>query len=140
MLGLIRSKAEQLGVPPGALTVGVTEPVQQLTNVNQYMRPIPGGVQITRRTWGTTDICTMAFNAYSAYGFGFVTNSHCSETYGAVDTALYMQATWTDQTPEVGGEAIDPPYWTGGSCPAGKYCRNSCQRRVKIGHFWRAKI
>ena len=124
MRGLIMSKAEEMGVPPSALVVEVTEAATQLALLTDSIRPSPGGVQVSTQTYGTTHICTLGFNAYSQYyGFGFVTNSHCTPTMGLVENTPFGQPSW--DSPTIGLEYADPYYWQGGSCPAQKKCRNS---------------
>jgi hypothetical protein len=70
-------------------------------------------------------LCTLGFAAVRQGITGFVTNSHCTNTQGGVEGTIYNQPIFDFINNQVGVEIADPPYFTGGSCPAGKRCRFS---------------
>jgi secreted trypsin-like serine protease len=76
------------------------------------IRPQPAGVEVDASPSGA---CTLGFNVYFEAGDGFITCAHCTSVRGQVD-GDYMG--W-------GVEVRDAPYWTGGDCPSGRWCRYS---------------
>jgi hypothetical protein len=81
-------------------------------------RPVTGGLQI--ETPGS--YCTLGFPALQGGTLGFVSNSHCTQTQGGVESTQAHQAV----SPALAGtELTDPVYTSGGSCPAGRICRSS---------------
>lgn len=88
------------------------------SHVQGAWRPLTGGLQI--ETPGS--YCTLGFSAVQAGQLGFVTNSHCTQTQGGVESTIASQPVYPNT---VGTEVTDPGYSTGGSCPAGRLCRNS---------------
>lgn len=92
-------------------------------------RPLRGGTQIQFQVGMGglfTATCTMGFTANRSGTTGFVTNSHCSRTMGAVDDGRYWQANrpFFDGN-QVGIERVDPPFFVGGTCPEEAVCRLS---------------
>lgn len=123
----IRARAAQLDVPDEALLV--EERSRSDFNINSSLqdthRPVVGGLQVQYQVNTTTaHSCTLGFNArrVSSGAEGFVTNSHCSKTFGALDGTSYGQPLYT---PILASETVDPPLFTGGDCPAGRKCRYS---------------
>lgn len=106
-------------VPPGAVIVEAAEPVVAQEQLTDKIRPVPGGVQIV-----AARTCTLGVNATRLGVRGFVTNSHCTATRGAVDGAVAFQSTMTASN-RIGVETVDPPFFTGSSCPPGRRCRVS---------------
>jgi hypothetical protein len=104
-------------VPNEAVIVEETDPVQRLQTLRDPFYPVPGGVQITLSNGG---ICTLGFNAFSHYGFGFVTNSHCTNIRGGVEGTAYYQPDFSGNY--IGQEVADPFYF---SCAGGRACRYS---------------
>jgi hypothetical protein len=126
---VITSLAQELGVPAEALIIEEDEQsiVGQQTLLD-YLRPVPGGVRI-----GTAqDIyCTLGVNMqvlnYATWSFDgyryFVSNSHCTPTFGSVDLFSVSQGYSNSY---IGAEYLDPPLFQGHSgCPSGRYCRFS---------------
>src|SRR3990172_6950176 len=64
----------------------------------------------------------MGFNAVRQGIVGFVTNSHCTATQGLTEGTVFYQPT---SPTRVGAETADPPFFTGGVCPASYRCRYS---------------
>jgi hypothetical protein len=107
----------RLGVARDAIDIVEVGPIFP-TNVQGGWRPITGGIQI--ETPGK--YCTLGFSALQGGTLGFVTNSHCTQTQGGVESTPAYQAVFPDLA---GTEVTDPGYTSGGSCPAGRICRNS---------------
>ena len=53
-----------------------------------------------------------------------MTNSHCTNTQGGVEGTQYGQPDLSLLN-KIGVESVDPLYFTGGVCPAGRRCRYS---------------
>jgi len=112
-------------VPPEAVIVEAVEPIKPLEMLTDKIRPVPAGVQITRQINTTTiGICTLGTNAVRFGVKGFVTASHCTATQGSVEGSVFFQS-MPGVGNQIGVETIDPPLFTGGSCPPGRKCRRS---------------
>jgi hypothetical protein len=109
-------------VPREAVLLEVGEPVESFESLTDRIRPVPGGVRIRNAGGGG---CTHGFNVVRNGARGFITNSHCSATRGAVEGTVFFQKSNLVSTDRVGVETVDPPLFTGGSCPAGRRCRYS---------------
>jgi hypothetical protein len=121
----LRSFLRGTRVPIEAVIVEAVEPVQPLELLTDKIRPVPAGVQITRQINSTTiGLCTLGTNAVRFGVKGFVTASHCTATRGVVEGSVFFQNT-PGGSNQIGVETIDPPFFTGGSCPAGRQCRRS---------------
>lgn len=107
-------------VPREAVILEVGDPFVPLVSLTDRIRPVPGGVRIRTSAGG----CTLGFNAVRAGVQGFVTNSHCSAVRSWVEGTVFFQKSVTSAD-RVGVETVDPPFFTGGSCPAGRRCRYS---------------
>jgi hypothetical protein len=94
------------------------------STIQSAARPVPGGVQIIFLDLPLAYFCTAGFNAYLDGDFGFVTNSHCTKSRGAVDGTTYAQGD-DPFGATVATEIADPPYFTGDPCPGGYQCRYS---------------
>lgn len=112
-----RLPAHQL--PGDAVELVEVEPIRPLITVRERFRPAPAGVQI----YFSGFVCTLGANATRNGVFGFITNSHCTNTQGGVESTRYYQHTTTGGA--VATEIADPGYFTGGACPAGRRCRYS---------------
>ncbi|MDC0713280.1 hypothetical protein POL68_32760 [Stigmatella sp. ncwal1] len=113
----IEKVLERLAVDRDAIDIVEVGPILP-ANVQGGWRPITGGLQI--ETPGS--YCTLGFSALQAGTLGFVTNSHCTQTQGGVDSTPAYQPVYPDL---IGTETTDPYYSSGGSCPSGRICRNS---------------
>lgn len=107
------------GIPRKAVEVVEMEPIRYAATLRDRVRPVPGGMQIAFGGY----VCTMGFNAYRNGVFGFVTNSHCTNVQGGVESTRYYQNSTSGGA--IATEIADPGYFTGGSCPAGRRCRYS---------------
>jgi hypothetical protein len=70
--------------------------------------------------------CTLGFSAkrYLTGEKGFVTNSHCTNVQGGVESTVFYQPTASGNN-RIGVEIVDPVYWSGANCPVGRLCRYS---------------
>lgn len=110
---------ESMEIPRDGYTIQplAVEPLPQLRD---YVRPVVGGLQIAFSNY----VCTLGFNAIR-YGVpGFVTNDHCTNVMGQVEGTNHYQP-WVAPGNLIGVETVDPPFFTGGQCPAGYRCRYS---------------
>ena len=114
-------KLRDLQIPSDVVVVELMEPVRPQATLQDFVRPLIGGLRSTTAKRGA---CTLGFPAVHGVTSGFVVNSHCTDIQGGVEsTQVYspsvVPADW------VGTEALDPPYWANG-CPApGHVCRYS---------------
>lgn len=137
----VDAEVAERGIPPDAVVVEQVPPVTQ--ELRSYRRPFLGGLQIEWANFsdGFIYICSLGVNAARLGVQGFVTNSHCSTTQGAVDNQPYDQPEWgilgIDQ---IGVEAVDPPLLTGSAngCPSGRRCRYSDANFSQNGCPWPA--
>ena len=106
-------------VPPEAVIVEAAEPIEPLELLTDKIRPVPAGVQIG----ASGGFCTLGINAVRGGVKGFITNSHCTATRGVVDGTVFSQN--MPGSGQIGVETVDPPFFTGGSCPSGRKCRRS---------------
>ncbi|HSU17351.1 MAG TPA: hypothetical protein VLK66_24805 [Longimicrobium sp.] len=126
--GAVEAEVARLKVPLAAVIVEHAAAVEPTVALSSYIRPVIGGVGITRDIGGT---CTLGFNAYYVnpyWGAGvgtrvFFTADHCTATQGHVDGTVFSQG-----GSRIGVELADPPMLTSAtylSCPAGWQCRFS---------------
>lgn len=106
-------------LPGDAVELVEVEPIRQLITVRERFRPAPAGVQI----YFSGFVCTLGANVFRNGVFGFITNSHCTNTQGGVESTRYYQHNTTGGA--VATEIADPGYFTGGACPSGRRCRYS---------------
>ena len=111
---------EDTHVPSEAVVVEAADPIEPAALLTDRLRPVPGGVQIQTPT-GT---CTLGVNGTRAGVKGFVTASHCTATQSLLEGTPFFQNTFGAFN-QVGTETVDPPFFTGGSCPSGRKCRMS---------------
>lgn len=107
------------GVPRGAVVIVEADPIHQLATLRDQIRPVPGGVQIHFSNF----LCTLGFNATRGGVTGFVTNSHCTDVQGGVESTRYYQPL---SPAAIGTETADPTYRRNiAGCPRGRRCRYS---------------
>ena len=124
---MVTKQIESFRVPSEAVDIIAGTPIK--LTLRDGRRPLVGGPQIEFQIGPggiATATCTLGFAAVRGGVEGFVTNSHCSRTRGAVDSGRYWQAFRPlFDNDQVGTETADRPMWTGGSCPTGRTCRLS---------------
>jgi hypothetical protein len=114
-----------LNVPLAAVSIVEEEPVHFQT-LQEFHRPVLGGLQIVRDAGDVWYICTAGFVATSGLVTGIVTNAHCSKFQGEPwDGTTYYQPDPVVDALGAATEVSDPAFFTGGVCPAGKRCRYS---------------
>jgi hypothetical protein len=123
--GIQRALAAQ-GIPEDAYEVRITEPIYQVATLRDRWRPTQGGIQIHFGQF----LCTLGFNADDGTERSFITNSHCTNTQGGVESTQYYQPTSTVDPTVVATEVEDPKYFRGGACPRGRKCRYSDASRA----------
>lgn len=148
-LSAIASAVAGAGVPAEAVRLRLSAPVLQAATLRDQMRPAIGGLQIQFFVSPASPVlynCTLGFNVVDGADTSFVTNSHCSNVQGGVDTPTdYYQATRGGVVPNpnnyIAREVEDPEYALGGlsgPCPIGRKCRISDASRAKYapGQAW----
>ncbi len=111
-------------VPQDALTVEVGGGSRPTADLNDTFRPTLGGNRISGPTAAQ---CTQGMTVQLTSGAytgmrGFLTNSHCSATWGGVDSSAWYQAYFPNQ---IGAEVIDPSFYLPAGCPGGHVCRKA---------------
>lgn len=122
MRDIVEQELDRLGIPREAVLIKETSPVVPTATLNEYYRPLVGGLKVGPHVGGE---CTMGFNARRSGVEGFVINSHCTPTMAQLDNMTYYQPNCCISDWIVGTEAVDPLPFTGGSCPSGERCRLS---------------
>jgi hypothetical protein len=122
----IRTALSQLGIPDEVAEVRVVDPIYQVATLRDRWRPTIGGIQIHFGQF----LCTMGFNADDGTQRSFITNSHCTNRQGGVESTNYFQPTSTVDGTVIAVEVEDPQYFRGGACPRGKKCRRSDSSRA----------
>ena len=119
-LGLARAverQLDRLGIPSGAVTIQETAPIVLLATLQEFVRPLEGGLQIEF----SKGICSLGFNAVRQVdlerGFeeevqGFVVPSHCTDEYGGIEGpgTEHHQPT-VAQGNLIGQEIADPEFF-----------------------------
>jgi hypothetical protein len=107
-IGAVRSEAARVGVPSAALYVRAEPAPKPRATVQDWVNPLVGGYQIQ---FNANYICSLGFTAISNNTqYVFVTNSHCTNSYFAIDGGTIMQPTWVPGN-EVGTELLDRPLY-----------------------------
>ena len=122
----VQSQLDALGIPRNAVVVDVVPAASLVTTLQQYYRPLIGGLQVD---WSGT-YCTLGVNVWYTNvsqgisgAAGFYTASHCSDTPASTDGTVYSQG-----GTRIATEKYDPPFFTHATyaaCPAGYNCRHS---------------
>lgn len=121
---LLSARLAALGVPRDAVVFEEVDPIHEVVTLRDAFNPVPGGVEIH---WSNF-LCTLGFNVKRgadtdvAQACFFVTNDHCTDVQGSVTGTTYRQPAFGVQ---IGVEVLDPPFFSGGVCPAGRICRYS---------------
>ena len=122
----VRTALTRAGLAAGSYDVVLTKPIHNAATLRDRFDPTMGGIQIHFGQY----VCTMGFNAFEGTQRSFITNSHCTNTQGGVEsTAYYQPASSVDGT-SIATEVEDPEYFRNGACPRGKKCRYSDSSRA----------
>jgi len=122
----VRTALARMGVPNDAFEVQVVEPIYQVASLRDQWRPTRGGIQIHFGQY----LCTMGFNADDGTQRSFITNSHCTNRQGGVESTNYYQPLSSVNGTVIAVEVEDPQYFKGGACPRGRSCRYSDASRA----------
>jgi hypothetical protein len=136
----IRGLAARLGVPAEVLEIREMEPIVQVATLRDRIDPRVGGIQIHFGNF----LCTLGFNAADGAENSFITNSHCTNRQGGVESTTYFQPTSTVDGVSIATEVEDPTYQRNiAGCPQGKKCRRSDASRARLNgsiNFDRGRI
>jgi hypothetical protein len=126
--GQARAAAARLSIPSSAVVVQETDPIKQVTTLQDHVRPILAGLQINFPGF----LCSLGFNATDGGESSFITASHCTSTQGGVENTPYWQPLQSVDGVQIGTEVEDPPYLRNiAGCPKGRRCRQSDAARAK---------
>jgi hypothetical protein len=126
-IAAVRQALERLGIPDSAYEIRIVEPIYQVATLRDSWRPTIGGVQIHFGMY----LCTLGFNADDGTERSFITNSHCTNKQGGVESTEYYQPTSSVDSTVIAVEVEDPDYFRGGACPRGRKCRYSDSARAR---------
>ncbi|MBL8982412.1 MAG: hypothetical protein JNL26_09510 [Gemmatimonadetes bacterium] len=119
----VQGVATSLGLPQRALTVDVVAEARPFALLTERVRPVRAGLQITQRN---QDLCTLGyvirFASTAGIETGFLTNSHCSDTFWGPDQAPQFQVGAGIVADSIGREVRDVP---GFAC--GRRGRKTCR-------------
>jgi hypothetical protein len=122
----VRSVIARLGIPEAAVIVEETEPVTYANLQGSFASKI-GGIQINFPGF----LCTLGFNARDGSQASFITNSHCTNTQGGVESTPYWQPLQSANPTQIATEVEDPTYQRNiPGCPKGRKCRFSDASRA----------
>ena len=126
----VREHLSRRGIPTEAVLIEVTGRIRRLATVRDKFRPLMGGIQLNFSNY----LCTVGFLAVRVGVRGMVTNSHCTNVQGGGSgTSFHQPVVWGSKN-RIGLETVDPKYFTGGVCPAGRRCRYSDSAFARIAH------
>jgi hypothetical protein len=123
----VSTALSRLGIPSSAYEIKVVEPIHMAATLRDRWRPTQGGIQIHFGQF----LCTLGFNADDGTQRSFITNSHCTNKQGGVQSTQYYQPTSTVDGTVIATEVEDPGYFRGGACPKGRKCRYSDSSRAR---------
>lgn len=121
---LVRA-ARDAGIPTSAISVLHSAPTQRLAALTAYVRPLAGGLMITRSY--DRSACTLGFVARVGTLNRFMTNSHCSAEQYSADGSVEYQGSTSSPSHRIGEEVADPPLSENNVCGLvyGTRCRFS---------------
>lgn len=130
----VEAELARRAVPRAAVLIEKTSPVRFVTTLNDYIRPVDGGLLIDYNTsW-----CTLGVNVYYSNPYwgasstpSFMTASHCTNVQGGIQNP----STYSQGGAAIGTEYVDPEYSTSATdpyCPPGRRCRHS---DVALGRY-----
>jgi Trypsin len=129
----IAAKLAGLPIPAGVVEVETVAPAEiTSTTLQNYVRPVVGGLQVGFLQGGSQYLCTLTYNIAHRFVNGgldpaeyFLTCSHCTDAFGQ-NTGMAMGQPTIDYP--IGTEYADPPLFTSSHdsrCPANRQCRYS---------------
>lgn len=124
----VEAKLQGLGIPREAVDIVMGTGIfkRETHTLDSQFDLLLGGPKIEIPDSG--GVCTLGYVTDRVTGpdtvRGIITASHCTTRLGGPDGAVVFQPTLASNR-RIGKETIDPDFFTGGICPAGKICRNS---------------
>jgi hypothetical protein len=129
---LIEARIAALGIPREAVRIEEMPPAMLRSSLNDFHRPLVGGLQLGFTSQFGPSFCTLGFNAVRNGVKGYVTNSHCTTVQGGVEGTVHSQPDQLNPANRVGVETVDPVYFRGGLCKiTTRRCRFSDSAFVK---------
>ncbi|MCG6987470.1 MAG: S1 family peptidase [Gemmatimonadetes bacterium] len=124
---LAAERLASLGVPKGAVVYRKGSAPVPLVSLSDRMRPIAGGIEITRPIGSYNDYCSTGVNVDYDGVETVATAAHCTEHVGSVSqySKNFYQPT-SGSGNHFGEEYVDPPFFTRDEsefCPTGYDCR-----------------
>ncbi len=117
----VQQEVNRLGIPAEAVSVVVTQPIVPVVTLQNFVRPIEGGLQINFPGF----LCSLSFIGVRAGTAGFAVASHCTNTQGGVESTPYYQPL----SPSfIGTEIADPVY-------SRQTCRDNGIRGAKVCRY-----
>jgi hypothetical protein len=110
------------GVPAAAVVVQETAPIRQVATLRDRVRPVPGGYQLNffaSPVSPLTYLCTLGFNVVKDGVNSFITNSHCTNVQGGIETPTdYYQPTrgLTPLADNFIAVEVEDPHYDAASC------------------------
>ena len=118
----VEERLKKLGIPLSSVEIVETKPIVFAATLQDYVRPLEGGLQIAFVDGGLAYLCTLGFNAVRDGVNGFVVNSHCTTDQFKLDGTNHYQPWLSPSSNLIGNEIADPPSFR---CARGKKCRYS---------------
>jgi hypothetical protein len=123
-----RAALARAGIPASAVVVEQTAPVRFAATLRDPQAAVPAGLQINFPGY----VCTLGFNATVNGEASFVTNSHCTNVQGGVESTPYWQPLESVNPTSIATEVADPQYSaTLPGCPRGRVCRYADASRAR---------
>lgn len=123
----VQNRLRALGIDEDDYVLRLSPAIRNVVALTDAFRPTQNGVQINF----TGYVCTLGFNVDFNGVRSFITNSHCTNTQGGVESTQYWQASRTTNPEVVATEVQDPPYLKNiAGCSKGKKCRYSDASRA----------
>lgn len=116
----VRAALQRQGISEEMAHISEVERFSMHQSLQSKWRPIAGGIQIGN----LGGACTLGFLATVDKQAGFITNSHCTSTFGVNNSDAIKQPN-NNIANTIGTELFDPPMFVNGNCPSGRTCRYS---------------
>jgi hypothetical protein len=121
----VRARLAKLHVPREAVRIQAATGLDAQSSLNDFHRPLVGGLQIEFPRQIGNGFCTLGFNAVRNGVSGYLVNSHCTTIQGGIEGTIHYQPDQTSPANRIGVEVADPVYFRGGYCFPGLRCRFS---------------
>lgn len=102
----VEAELTRLGIPHEVVTIRVVEPARLMATLqDRVSSAIQGGglkISYTSTLW-----CTLGWTAWYNGAYRFVTNGHCSNSWGYVDPTPFYQPTFGNSSQYIGSETVE---------------------------------